>query len=98
MRILFLFLIRFYSLTLAVDATFISEEIPFDDVSVVIEDELELPVVCELEKEEEDENSKWYSVFIALPHSDYSGCLCRLVSVKLVRSIRKYILYLNIRI
>jgi hypothetical protein len=98
MRILFLFLIRFYSLTLPVDAALISEESSFDDVSIVIEDGIELPVVCEIEKEENDENSKWYAEFIALPHSDYSCCVRKLVTAKLVASIPKFILYLNIRI
>lgn len=98
MRILFLFLIRFYSLTLTVDTVIISEEIPFDDISFVEEDNLELPVVGEIEKEEEDENSKWYSIFVALPHSGYSYSCSIPTSVKFVSCIRKYILYLNLRI
>jgi hypothetical protein len=97
MRILFVFLIHFYSLVQA-DYAARQQETVFDDACCVIEDDIDVPIDLEFENEEEDENSKGYSVFIAFPHSDFNCRFERLVSITFTGIIPKYILYLAIRI
>lgn len=98
MRIFFLFLIRFYSLSVVIDHPTIPAENGFDEISFAIEDEPELPVVCEVTEEEEDENQhRWYSILNALPHSVSSGCFRKPVTDKFLTIIPRYILFLNIR-
>jgi len=98
MRILFLFLIRFYSLAVVVDHPAIPASIGVDDISFANEDEPELPMVCEIAEEEEDENqNRWYSIFSVLPHSASNYFFQKLVSEKFIKIIFRYILYLNIR-
>ena len=98
MRILFLYLIQFYSLALAADHTIVREETAFDDIVYEAEDASEIPEVFAFENEEEDECHKWYREIVAFPHSDYR-CYDykRADVVKFIRIIPRYILYLNIR-
>jgi hypothetical protein len=97
MRILFLFFIQFYSPALGADHTVIREETAFEDIAYEDESSPEIPIVYALEGEEE-EDSTWYSEVITFTHSAYTYCSKSVIVVKFIKTIFRYILYLNIRI
>ncbi|SKC89242.1 hypothetical protein [Ohtaekwangia koreensis] len=98
MRILFLFLIQFYSQE-ASNTTIIINETPLNDISSPVEDALVPSIIWQVGEEDEYENSKGQNSSVALPRLDHGGYHGRFASAKnqFARIIRKYIVYLNLR-
>jgi hypothetical protein len=98
MRILFLFLIQFYSQE-ASNTTIIINKTPLNDISSPVEDAFMPLIIWQIGEEDEDENNKGQNSSVVLPHLDNICSHGRLASAKgqYVRIIRKYIVYLNLR-